>query len=146
MRWILLAALGLWILTSALMLGVLGAELDMDSVFYGFSGTVGRTVIYGPTYIPPPENPPPAVVAAFVAVGVVVGLPAALPKRWFSIALAVSAIMVGLALAVFVLRLGILLAPVLALQVWALSRLRKGKELGGGRSGNGRSTSQSAGT
>ena len=124
-RWIVLAALGFWILISALMLISLGAELDMDAVFPGFEKPGGRTITsYGPT----PENPPLAVVAAFIAVGVVVGLPTVLPKRWFSIALRVSAIMVGLALAATILRLGILLTPVLALQVWALSRLRKGRE------------------
>ena len=96
----------------------------MDSVFYGFSGTAGSTVVYGPAYVPPPENPPPAVVAAFVAVGVVVGLPAILPKRCFSSVLHMSTIVVGLVLAGTILRLGILLAPVLALQLWALSRLR----------------------
>lgn len=123
-RCIVTIALGVWLAISAYMLIVLGEKLDMDDVFYGFSGTTGRTVIYGPTYVPPPDNPPPAVVAAFVAVGVVVGIPATLPTRWFSIALHGSAIFTGLLLAGTILRLGLLLVPVLTLQLWALSRSR----------------------
>ena len=126
-RLLVVAALGAWLLTSAYMLIVLGDELDMDSVFYGYSGATGRTVSYGPSYVPSADNPPLAVVAAFGAVGVVVGLPAMLPKRWFSIALYGSAILTGLLLAGTFLRLGLLLIPVLALQVWALSRSRQMK-------------------
>ena len=96
----------------------------MDSVFYGYGGTTGRTITtYGPSYVPPPENPPLAVVAAFVAVGVVVGLPAVLPRPSFAVALRVSVILVGLCAAATILRLGLFLTPVLALQVWALLRL-----------------------
>ena len=58
----MIGALGVWLLISAYMLVILGEELDMDSVFYGYSGATGRTVIHGPTYVPPPENPPLAVV------------------------------------------------------------------------------------
>ena len=97
-----------------------GEELDMDTVFPGLENPAGLTRSYGPT----PTDPPPAVVVAFIGAGVVVGLPAILPKRAFLIALRVSAIIVGLALAGTILRLGILLSPVLALQVWALSRSR----------------------
>lgn len=123
-RRIVLAALGCWLLISVYMLVALGEELDMDAVFPGFENPGGRTISYGPLHGPTPTNPPSAVVAAFVAVGVVVGLPAVLPRRWFSITLNVSAIMIGLALAGTILRLGILLAPVLALQVWALTGSR----------------------
>lgn len=126
-RLLVVAAFGVWLLTSAYMLTVLGDELDMDSVFYGYSGTTGRTVSYGPSYVPSADNPPPAVVVVFGAVGVIVGLPATLPKRWFSKALYGSAILTGFLLAGTVLRLGLLLVPVLALQVWALSRSRQMK-------------------
>lgn len=132
-RLLVVVALGAWLLISAYMLVVLGEELDMDSVFYvdspfyGSSSTISRTVTYGPTYVPPPANPRPAVVTAFVAVGFVVGLPAILPRRWFSRALNVSAILTGLVLVATILRLGILLIPVLALQLWALSRSRDTK-------------------
>ena len=119
-RRIVVIALGVWLLIFACVFLTVREELDMDSVFYVFSSTGERTVIYGPTYVPPPENPPLAVVVAFVAVGVVVGLPAILPKKCFSNALRLSTIVIGLALAVTILRLGILLTPVLALQLWAL--------------------------
>ena len=103
------------------MLVVVGEELDMDSVFYGYGGTTGRTITtYGPSYVPPPENPPPAVVASFIAVSVVIGLPAVLPRPLFAVALRVSAILVGLCAAATILRLGLFLTPVLALQVWAV--------------------------
>ena len=134
-RLLVVVALAVWLLISAYMLVVLGEELDMDSVFYmenpfhGSSITISRTITHGPTYIPPPPNPRPAVVAAFVAVGVVVGLPAILPRRWFLRALNVSAILTALVLVATILRLGILLVPVLALQLWALSRSRDTKRL-----------------
>ena len=132
-RLLVVVALAVWLLISAYMLVVLGEELDMDSVFYmenpfsGSSITISRTVTYGPTYVPPPANPRPAVVAAFVAVGFVVGLPAFFSRRCFSRALKVSAILTGLVLVAAILRLGILLVPVLALQLWALSRSRDTK-------------------
>ena len=131
-RWIVVAALGVWIAISAAMLVVWGAELDLDAVFPGFEKPGGEVVTRLP--VPTPPNPPAAVVYAFAAVGVVVALPLAFPARPFRAALLVSTVVVGIALAATILRLGILLTPVLALQVWALSRLHKGRELSGGHS------------
>lgn len=130
-RWIVVVALAVWAAISVTLLAVWGAELDLDAMFPGF-GRPGGVVTHssGPT----PPNPPAAVAYAFPAVGVVVALPLAFPARPFRAALLVSTVVVGIALAATILRLGILLTPVLALQVWALSRLHKGRELSGGHS------------
>jgi len=95
-----------------------GEELDFDSVFPFASQESGTTV----SYLPTPANPPASVVAAFWAVGVVVGLPAVVPGRAVAIALRISTVAIGACLLVSILRLGILLAPVLALQLLALYR------------------------
>jgi len=102
------------------LLVVWGSELDKDSVFPGveYSGGDG-TFTSGPT----PTNPPDSVLYAFAILGVVVTLPVAFPARMFSVALLLSMVVVAVALAVTVLRLGIFLAPVLFLQWVARSRL-----------------------
>lgn len=120
-----LVAFGCWLPICAFMLVALGEQLDMDSVFPDFVQHAGTTVSHGPT----PANPPPAVVAAFAAVGMVVGLPAVLPGRAFAVALRASTIAVGICLAVSVLRLGLLLTPVLGLQALALHRLARAENL-----------------
>ena len=125
-RWIVVAALGVWAAISVTLLAVWGAELDLDAMFPGF-GRPGGVVTHssGPT----PPNPPAAVVYAFPAVGVVVALPLAFPARPFRSALLASALVVGVCFAVTILRLGILLAPVLALQATALYRLSENRGL-----------------
>ena len=119
MRWIILICLVYWLLVCAFMLLVHGAELDYDSVFPFAGQESGRTVLYGPT----PVNPPALVVIAFWAIGIIVGFPIAFSGKAAAIALRISTIAVGACFLISVLRLGILLVPVLALQLLAHSRL-----------------------
>lgn len=119
-RGLLLAALVYWILISVFMLAVRGEELDLEAVFplVGNDGGSGATTSDAPT----PPNPPRPVVAAFWTVGVIIGLPAALSAKVAAAALRFSSVIVGVCLLVTILRLGILLAPVLAIQLLALHR------------------------
>ena len=118
MRWLILISLAYWLLVCAYML-MHGEELDFDAVF-PFAGQETMTVTsYGPTS---PPNPPASVVAAFWTIGIIVGLPIAFAGRAAAIALRISTIAVGVCLLVSILRLGILLTPVLALQLLAHSR------------------------
>lgn len=117
-RLIVLAGLVYWILLSILVLLTLGAELDSDSVLLFTGQGHGVTVSSEPT----PLNPPDAVVVAFGIIGVVIGLPLLFPVRVFAFALRISAMVVGVGLLATILRLGILLAPVLGLQLLALYR------------------------
>lgn len=118
-RWIIWIAPAYWLLASAYMLLAHGEELDFDSVFPFASQESGTTVSYRPT----PANPPASVVAAFWAIGIVVGLPAVVPGRAIAVALRISTLAVSACLLVSILRLGILLTPVLALQLLAHRRL-----------------------
>lgn len=117
-RLIVLAGLVYWILLSILVLLTLGAELDSDSVLPFTGQGHGVTVSSEPT----PLNPPDAVVVVFGIIGVVIGLPLLFPVRVFVFALRISAMVVGVGLLATILRLGILLAPVLGLQLLALYR------------------------
>lgn len=118
MRRFVLAALIYWILVSVLLLAVVGDELDLDSILPFTGQGHGVTVSSEPT----PLNPPGAVVVAFGIIGVVIGLPLLFPVRALASALRISAMVVGVGLLATILRLGILLAPVLGLQLLALYR------------------------
>ena len=74
------------------------------------------------SYAPAPPNPPPAVAAAFWVVGCIVGLPLVAPAKATAVVLRISLIVVGACLLATMTRLGILLAPVAALQSLALYR------------------------
>lgn len=118
LRLIVLAGLVYWILLSALMLLAFGDELDSDSVLPFTGQGHGVTVNSEST----PLNPPDAVVVTFGIIGVVIGLPLLFPVRALASALRISAMVVGFGLLATILRLGILLAPVLGLQLLALYR------------------------
>ena len=112
------AALFYWVLISAYMLIVQGDELDLDAVFPVVGQAPGASVSYAPT----PSNPSRAVVAAFCVVSCVVGLPLVAPAKAIAVVCRISLIVVGACLLVTITRLGILLAPVFALQLMALYR------------------------
>lgn len=119
MRWIILLGVVYWTLTSIYMLLRHGEELDLDTVFPFVAQEIGRTVSYGPT----PVNPPAVVTAAFWATGIIIGFPIVFSGKAAVIALRTSIVVVGIFLAASILRLGILLVPVFALQLLAHSRL-----------------------
>ena len=119
MRWIVLMGLAYWLLVCAYMLLMHGEELDFDSVFPFAGQETGATVSNGATS----ANPPSAVVAAFWAIGIIIGLPIAFAGQAAVIALRISIVAVGACLLVSILRLGVLLVPVLALQLLAHRRL-----------------------
>ncbi|WP_419917111.1 hypothetical protein [Candidatus Poriferisodalis sp.] len=112
------AALFYWVLISAYMLIVQGDELDLDAVFPLVGEAPGASVSYAST----PSNPPSAVVAAFWIVGCIVGLPLVAPAKAIAVVLRISLIVVGACLLATVTRLGLLLVPVLALQLMAYYR------------------------
>ncbi len=112
------AALVYWVLISAYMLIMHGDELDLDAVFPLVDRAPGASVSSAPT----PPNPPRAVVAAFWIIGCIVGLPLVAPAKALAVVLRISLIVVGACLLATVTRLGILLAPVLALQLMAYYR------------------------
>lgn len=112
------AALFYWVLISAYMLIVQGDELDLDAVFPLVGGAPGASVSYAST----PSKPPSAVVAAFWIVGCIVGLPLVARAKAIAVVLRISLIVVGACLLATVTRLGILLVPVLALQLMAYYR------------------------
>ena len=121
MRWIILIGLAYWLLICAYILLVHGEELDFDSVFPFGGQEAGAVVSSGATS----ANPPASVVAAFLAIGIVLGLPIAFAGKAAAIALRISIIAVGACLLVSILRLGVLLVPVLALQLLAHRQLDK---------------------
>ena len=129
MRWIILISLVYWLLVCAYMLLMRGEELDYDTVFPFAGQETGTVVSYGPT----PTNPPASVVAAFWAIGIIVGFPIAFAGKAAAIALRISTIAVGACLLVSILRLGILLTPVLALQLLAHCRLSTARHSGSSR-------------
>lgn len=115
--------LAYWLLVCAYMLLIQGEELDVDSVFPFAGQETGSVVTLGATS----ANPPASVVAAFLAIGVVIGLPIAFAGKAAAIALRISIVAVGACLLVSILRLGVLLVPVLALQLLAHRRLDMAK-------------------
>lgn len=117
-RWTISAALFYWVLVSAYMLIVQGDELDLDAVF----PLVGQAPETSVSYAPTPSNPPRAVVAAFWIVGSIVGLPLVASAKAIAVVLRISLIVIGACLLATITRLGILLVPVLALQLMAYYR------------------------
>lgn len=120
-RWIVLSGLAYWLLVCTYMLLVHGEELDLDAVFpfTGGYSQVGYSQVTGETSV----NPPAVVTATFWAIGAIIALPIAFVGKATAIALRMSTIVIGACLAISILRLGILLAPALALQVLACRRL-----------------------
>ncbi|WP_419946968.1 hypothetical protein [Candidatus Poriferisodalis sp.] len=120
-RWIVLSGLVYWLAACAYMLLVHGEELDLDAVF-PFTGQekqeIGVITPTGPTS----SNPPALVTATFWAMGVVIAFPIAFVGKATAVALRMSIIAIGACLLISILRLGILLTPVLALQLLACYR------------------------
>lgn len=117
-RLMILFGLAYWISISILLFALNGDEICLDTVFPLVGQSSGSTILDAPT----PPNPPGAVVAAFWTVGVIVGLPVVVPDRVMVAVLRLSSIAIGICLLASILRLGIMLAPVLALQLLALER------------------------
>lgn len=117
-RLMILIALVYWLSVSGLLLILYGHELDADTVFPMVGRHSGVTVSRDAT----PSNPPPSVLAALGIVGLVVGIPAVWPAKTFVAVLRISSVAIGACLVVTITRLGIVLAPVLMLQLLAFYR------------------------
>lgn len=97
----------------AVLLIAVGEELDTDSVLPLASES--ETHIVGAT-----NDPPSAPVLVTLGLLIVAtALPLLAPRRAFGVALLVSTSLIGLFVAATILRLGLLFAPVLCLQVGA---------------------------
>lgn len=118
MRYFALAGLVYWLLVSGLLLILHGDELDLDSMFPIVGQSSGMTVSHDST----PSNPPLAVILALMVVGIVIGVPVVWPIKTFVVALRISSVAVGACLVATITRLGLVLTPVLALQLLALYR------------------------
>ena len=118
-RRIVLIGFAYWLLVSVYLLVLLGDELDADAVF-PFVGQENTAIAFSDEATP--SNPPISVLYAFFLVTITVVFPAVLPSRFTAIALRITSVVVGICLLVSILRLGLMLAPVLALQLLALSR------------------------
>ena len=122
----MVVAAGVYVAISVTLVVFVGAELDRDAVFPGVESPGGEvTHSSGPT----PTNPPDSVLYAFAAMGIVVAVPIVCRGRSFLVALSVSTFVVTISMFVTILRLGILLVPVVILQVLALARRLDGPKI-----------------